>query len=117
MTTGGLKGESGELGAGQEEGPRLDSHVWCRGGPRRGGGTTRMGMGLTELTHSGPGFSYRARTAFSLALLKGEETYGSALGLLQTRGSAGSLPPALCTWVVGTQLLHGNLHHIRQVLF
>lgn len=87
VTTGGFQGEPGELGAGQEEGPRLDSHVWCTGGPRGGGGTTGMGMGLTELTRSGPGFSYGARTAFSLALLKGEETCGSALGFYRLGGA------------------------------
>lgn len=87
VTTGGFKGESGELGAGQEEGPRLDSHVWCTGGPRGGGGTTGVGMGLAELTRSGPGFSCGARTAFSLALLKGEETCGSTLGFHRLGGA------------------------------
>lgn len=64
-------------------------------------------------------FSYGARITCFLAFFEGVKKTSEALvDFLKNKENQGPQTlPQLCTWVMGTQVFHCNLYHVRQILF
>lgn len=83
---------------------------------------THLGVGMeadTVYTLRDLNFSYGARITCFLAFFEGVKKTSEALvDFLKNKENQGPQTlPQLCTWVMGTQVFHCNLYHVRQILF